>query len=68
MQRMQIPSRELTAEDLELIEHAREIVDAQTDGEDAAFRCGDFWRRIVVHALDGTNEPDEAPVRHPMSA
>jgi len=30
---MDVPSRELTAEDLELIEFAREIVDANTDGE-----------------------------------
>jgi len=31
---MDVPSRELTAEDLELIEFARAIVDANTDGED----------------------------------
>jgi hypothetical protein len=29
-----VPSRELTPEDLELIEFARAIVDANTDGED----------------------------------
>ena len=31
---MNVPSRELTPEDVELIEFARAIVDANTDGED----------------------------------
>ena len=37
---MDVPSRELTAEDLELIEFARAIVDANTDGEDGVHTMG----------------------------
>jgi len=37
---MNVPSRELTPEDLELIEFARRIVDANTDGEDGVHTMG----------------------------
>jgi len=42
---MDVPSRELTAEDLELIEFARAIVDANTDGEDGVHTMGAAVRR-----------------------
>ena len=37
---MIVPSRELTLEDQELIEFARQIVDANTDGEDGVHTMG----------------------------
>jgi len=46
---MDVPSRELTAEDLELIEFARAIVDANTDGEDGVHTMG-----AAVRGADGT--------------
>jgi cytidine deaminase len=46
---MDVPSRELTAEDLELIEFARAIVDANTDGE-----CGVHTMGAAVRGADGT--------------
>ncbi len=46
---MDVPSRELTAEDLELIEFARAIVDAYTDGEDGVHTMG-----AAVRGADGT--------------
>jgi hypothetical protein len=46
---MNVPSRELTPEDLELIEFARRIVDANTDGEDGVHTMG-----AAVRGVDGT--------------
>ncbi len=45
---MDVPSRELTAEDLELIEFARAIVDANTDGEFGVHTMG-----AAVRGADG---------------
>ncbi|WP_127500153.1 cytidine deaminase family protein [Actinoplanes solisilvae] len=45
---MQIPSRELTADDLELIAHARRIVDENNDGDDGVHTMG-----AAVRAADG---------------
>ncbi|MER5887654.1 cytidine deaminase [Streptomyces sp. NPDC001941] len=46
---MRIPSRELTPEDHELIETARRIVDAHTDGPDGVHTMG-----AAVRAADGS--------------
>ncbi len=46
---MNVPSRELTADDLELIEFARAIVDANTDGEGGVHTMG-----AAVRGVDGT--------------
>jgi cytidine deaminase len=46
---MNVPSRTLTPEDLELIEFARQIVDANTDGEDGVHTMG-----AAVRGIDGT--------------
>jgi cytidine deaminase len=46
---MTVPTQELTPEDLELIEFARRIVDANTDGEDGIHTMG-----AAVRAADGT--------------
>ena len=46
---MSVPSRALTPEDLELIEFARQIVDANTDGEDGVHTMG-----AAVRGVDGT--------------
>lgn len=48
VQHMNVPSEELTDEDRELIEYAREIVDANTDGEDGVYTMG-----AAVRAADG---------------
>jgi cytidine deaminase len=48
LQGMDVPSRELTPEDQELIEFARQIVDANTDGEDGIYTMG-----AAVRAVDG---------------
>jgi cytidine deaminase len=45
---VQISSRELTADDVELIEFARGIVDANTDGDDGVHTMG-----AAVRAADG---------------
>ena len=45
---MNVPSRELTADDLELIEFARAIVDANTDGESGVHTMG-----AAVRGADG---------------
>ena len=45
---MNIPSRELTSEDQELIEFARQIVDANTDGEYGVHTMG-----AAVRGADG---------------
>ena len=44
-----VPSRELTPEDVELIEFARAIVDANTDGEDGVHTMG-----AAARGVDGT--------------
>jgi len=46
---MDVPSRDLTAADLELIELARQIVDANTDGE-----YGNHTMGAAVRAADGS--------------
>jgi cytidine deaminase len=46
---MNVPSRALTPEDLELIAFARRIVDANTDGEDGVHTMG-----AAVRGVDGT--------------
>ncbi|WP_329395826.1 cytidine deaminase [Streptomyces melanogenes] len=46
---MHIPTHELTAADRELIDFARDIVDANTDGEDGVHTMG-----AAVRAADGT--------------
>lgn len=51
---MQIPSRELTPDDLELIEFARRTVDANTDGEDGAHTMG-AAHTIGTHAVLGVS-------------
>ena len=45
---MNVPSRELSPEDRELIEFARSIVDANTDGEDGVYTMG-----AAVRGVDG---------------
>ncbi len=45
---MNVPSRELSPEDLELIEFARTIIDANTDGEDGVHTMG-----AAVRGADG---------------
>jgi cytidine deaminase len=44
----EVPGRELTPEDLELIEFARQVVDANTDGEDGVHTMG-----AAVRGSDG---------------
>ena len=46
---MNVPSRELTPEDAELIEFARAIVDANPDGENGVHTMG-----AAVRGVDGT--------------
>ncbi len=46
---MDVPSRDLTPEDIELIDFARQIVDANTDGEDGVHTMG-----AAVRAVNGT--------------
>ena len=46
---MTIPTEELTHADLDLIEFARTIIDANTDGEDGVHTMG-----AAVRAIDGT--------------
>jgi cytidine deaminase len=48
MRRMSIPRQELTPEDLELIEFARQIVDRNTDGRDGIHTMG-----AAVRGADG---------------
>jgi cytidine deaminase len=50
---MTVPTQELTPEDLELIEFARRIVDANTDGKDGIHTMG-----AAVSATSGTKEYD----------
>jgi hypothetical protein len=48
---MNVPSRELTREDLELIEFASQIVDANTDGEDGVHNLFGIFIRHARHVL-----------------
>jgi cytidine deaminase len=50
-----IPSRELTADDLELIEFARAIVDANTDGERGLHTMGAALRAADGKTYGGIN-------------
>ncbi|WP_433723648.1 cytidine deaminase family protein [Actinoplanes sp. CA-051413] len=52
---MTIDLRELTAEDLELIEFARGIVDANTDGEDGVHTMGAAVRGVDGRMYGGIN-------------
>ncbi|MEV6005632.1 cytidine deaminase [Streptomyces sp. NPDC051976] len=52
---MSVPSRELTPADLELIEFAREIVDANTDGEDGTYTMGAAVRGVDGRMYGGIN-------------
>ena len=52
---MNVPSRELTSEDLELIEFARRIVDANTDGEDGIYTMGAAVRGVDGKMYGGIN-------------
>ncbi|MEW2518802.1 cytidine deaminase family protein [Actinacidiphila alni] len=52
---MRIPGRELTPADHELIEHARVIVDANTDGEDGAHTMGAAVRGADGRMFGGIN-------------
>jgi cytidine deaminase len=45
---MDVPSRELTGDDLELVEFARQIIDANTDGESSVHTMG-----AAVRSSDG---------------
>ena len=52
---MEIASRELTDDDLELIEFARRIVDTNTDGEDGIHTMGAAVRDVGGHMYGGIN-------------
>jgi cytidine deaminase len=52
---MDVPSRELTSEDLELIEFARVIVDANTDGEYGVHTMGAAVRGVDGKMYGGIN-------------
>lgn len=52
---MNVPSRELTPEDLELIEFARAIVDANTDGEYGVHTMGAAVRDVSGKMYGGIN-------------
>jgi cytidine deaminase len=52
---MSIPTRELTAEDLELIEFARRIVDANTDGDGGVHTMGAAVRGVDGRMYGGIN-------------
>ncbi len=52
---MDVPSRELTPDDLELIEFAREIVDANTDGEAGVHTMGAAVRGVDGKIYGGIN-------------
>ncbi|MHB1472391.1 MAG: cytidine deaminase family protein [Dermatophilaceae bacterium] len=52
---MTIPSRELTDVDLELIEFARSIIDANTDGEDGVHTMGAAVRGVDGKMYGGVN-------------
>jgi hypothetical protein len=49
MVRMRVPTRELTPDDLELVDFARQIVDAHTDGETGVHTMG-----AAVRGIDGS--------------
>ena len=52
---MTIDLRELTTEDRELVEFARSIVDANTDGEDGVHTMGAAVRGVDGHMYGGIN-------------
>ncbi len=52
---MIVPSRELTPEDQELIEFARQIVDANTDGEEGVHTMGAAVRGVDGKMYGGIN-------------
>jgi len=52
---MEIPSLELTADDIELVEFARRVVDANTDGEDGVHTMGAAVRDVAGHMFGGMN-------------
>lgn len=52
---MSVPSQELTPEDLELIEFARAIVDANTDGESGVHTMGAAVRDVNGKIYGGIN-------------
>src|SRR5215475_9902418 len=52
---MSVPSREPTADDLELMEFARQIVDANTDGEDGIHTMGAAVRGVDGRMYGGIN-------------
>ncbi|MEJ7628541.1 MAG: cytidine deaminase [Nocardioidaceae bacterium] len=52
---MDVPSRELTPDDLELIEVAREIVDSNTDGEGEVHTMGAAVRGVDGRMYGGIN-------------
>jgi cytidine deaminase len=52
---MQVPSLALTVDDLELIEFARQIVDANTDGEDGVHTMGAAVRAAGGRMYGGIN-------------
>lgn len=55
MVRMHVPSRDLTPEDMELIDFARQIVDANTDGEDGVHTMGAAVRDVDGKMHGGIN-------------
>ena len=55
MQNMNVPSRDLTPADLELIEFARKIVDANTDGEYGVHTMGAAVRGVDGQMYGGIN-------------
>jgi cytidine deaminase len=52
---VEIPSRELTDDDIALVEFARRIVDANTDGEDGVHTMGAAVRDVGGHLYGGIN-------------
>lgn len=52
---MKVPSRELTSEDRELIEFARQVVDANTDGDDGVHTMGAAVRDVDGKIYGGIN-------------
>jgi cytidine deaminase len=52
---MQIPTQELTLDDLELIEFARQIVDANTDSEHGVYTMGAAVRSVGGTMYGGIN-------------
>jgi cytidine deaminase len=53
--RMYVPSRDLTPDDIELIDFARQIVDANTDGVDGVYTMGAAVRGVDGNMYGGIN-------------